>query len=144
MEMTYGTRQRQEMTFSDKYMCISVKPEHTYQNRAHSNLLIRCKISTKDTIFFGQSITKKEPEATNLFIDMIKTSCIYNFPLPFSLCAFLSLQQSGAAGEGEGRDAENEIRRKEEHCWKPRRADEQWLSSFVKLNMFKTNHLIKC
>lgn len=36
--------------------------------------------------------------------------------LPFS--SSFSLQQSGAAGEGEGRPAENEIRRKEEDCWK--------------------------
>lgn len=39
---------------------------------------------------------------------------------------FLSLQQSGAAGEGEGRDAENEIRMKKKDCWKPRLTTEQW------------------
>ena len=46
------------------------------------------------------------------------------------LCSFLSLLQSGAAGEGEGRDAENEIRRKKEDCWKPRVTDERWPSRF--------------
>lgn len=45
-------------------------------------------------------------------------------PSPF-LCRFLSLQQSGAAGEGEGRDAENEIRRRREDCWKQTLAAEE-------------------
>lgn len=52
-----------------------------------------------------------------------KMSYIEQCPSPF---LFLSLQQSGAAGEGEGRDAENEIRMKKEDCWKPRLTTEQW------------------
>lgn len=48
-----------------------------------------------------------------------------------SLCLFLSLQQSGAAGEGEGRDAENEIRRKRKGCSKPRVTAERWPPRYI-------------
>lgn len=64
------------------------------------------------------------------FLDRTKCPTLSNRIL-FSLRLFHSLQQSGAAGEGEGKDAENEIRRKKEDWRKPRGAVEQWPSSLT-------------
>lgn len=81
------------------------------------------KSGTKEIFLLVTNIAAKHRDEKTpngllfLFIDWTKCPTFSNLPLPFSVCLFfLSLQQSGAAGEGEGRDAENEIRRKMKEC----------------------------